>query len=377
MSLVAASNSEDGAMPAPPEQAAASIQHVTGAAVAGSKPRRLYGLQFLRAAAALAVLFIHAFEPLPFPYNVLGVVFDLFFLLSGFLVVAITDERTRPWAFFKARLARIVPIYWLLSLGVILFIATGFTVRRQLGLGDWEKVGATFAFIPWDNGNGKPFPMIPAGWTLNIEMLCYVVFALTLFLRRRWQLPALTAAIGLLVAVGVIFRFDSLTFKVWTNPIMLEFVVGAWIGWAWQGERRLLPVFLIIALLWIPATPLGSQNLGVQQSLLNVVAFIPVLAIFFLVVHLERRPGGVPDWPPARILGDASYSIYLFHFFPMLAFRSIEVHFGTPHWVFSVGVFVTGLLGGLVVHYAIERPLLVMFGRRRRYKKGVPIPGGL
>lgn len=372
---MSASHAIDGAPGA--TGATSSVHHVTGAAAEGAKPRRLYGLQYLRAAAALVVLFIHAFEPIPFPYNVIGVVFDLFFLLSGFLVVAITSERTRPWEFLKARLARIVPIYWILTIGLILFMASGLTARRPLTLDDWEKVTATFAFIPWDNGNGRPFPIIPAGWTLNIEMLCYGVFALTLFLPRRWQLPALTGAISLLVALGVIFQPASMTLKVWTNPIMLEFVVGAWIGWAWQGGRRLWPVFVVVAILWFPATPLGSQNMGAQQSILNVIAFLPIVGVMFGIVYLERRPGGIPDWKPLRIIGDASYSIYLWHIFPMVAFRTLEAQYQLPHWIFCVGVFVVGLLGGLVVHYTIERPLLVLFGRRRRYKKGVPIPGGL
>ncbi|TMJ13718.1 MAG: acyltransferase [Alphaproteobacteria bacterium] len=77
--------------------------------VAGCAPRhrRLYGIQYLRAFAASSVVAVHASHRL----FVFGLGVELFFVLSGFLMVAITDERSRSAHFLKDRIPRIVPVY--------------------------------------------------------------------------------------------------------------------------------------------------------------------------------------------------------------------------------------------------------------------------
>ena len=66
--------------------------------IPSDQPRRMdrqfYGLQYLRALAALMVLAFHAFKFNAFPLQLLGTGVDLFFVLSGFLMVASTDELT-------------------------------------------------------------------------------------------------------------------------------------------------------------------------------------------------------------------------------------------------------------------------------------------
>ena len=76
--------------------------------IPSDQPRRMdrqfYGLQYLRALAALMVLAVHAFKFDTFPLQLLGTGVHLFFVLSGFLMVAITDESTKPRPFLLARL---------------------------------------------------------------------------------------------------------------------------------------------------------------------------------------------------------------------------------------------------------------------------------
>lgn len=73
--------------------------------------KRLFGLQYLRALAACSVVAYHSADRagLSFAAGEAGV--DLFFVLSGFLMWAITDATSRPARFLADRAKRIVPSY--------------------------------------------------------------------------------------------------------------------------------------------------------------------------------------------------------------------------------------------------------------------------
>ena len=59
-------------------------------------PARLNNIQYLRSLAALGVVAFHAgiVSRVPLGLGALGV--DIFFVISGFLMVFITDESSRP-----------------------------------------------------------------------------------------------------------------------------------------------------------------------------------------------------------------------------------------------------------------------------------------
>ena len=80
------------------------------------KTLSLINIQYLRAIAALMVVWSHAREQVewlkiqfPLNFGVSGV--DLFFVISGFIMVYTThDKKISPLQFFSRRLERIVPL---------------------------------------------------------------------------------------------------------------------------------------------------------------------------------------------------------------------------------------------------------------------------
>jgi exopolysaccharide production protein ExoZ len=87
---------------------------------AGSLPdakQRILSIQYLRACAALMVVFHHARDqfadfPAPFQTPAAQAGVDLFFVISGFVMVFVTSTRERsPRQFLESRATRIVPIY--------------------------------------------------------------------------------------------------------------------------------------------------------------------------------------------------------------------------------------------------------------------------
>ena len=321
---------------------------------------QLVGLQYLRAIAATGVVLFHATEAAGVPWGLGARGVDLFFVLSGFLMIAITDRGVRPWSFFKDRFLRVAPLYWIATATLILVGLVGIAPGMPLGP---ARIAASFAFIPYGDVNARhiALPILPLGWTLNMEMLFYTVFALILFL-PRYRMAVLTCVLSGLVLAGFALRPTGLV-SVWTNPLMLEFVAGGWLGMAWvRPERRRL----ILALL-LPAMAIW---LIVPTGRIGVPATLVVAAVLLL----ESR-GSVPTWRPLRLLGDASYSIYLWQLFPLPVIFRLGAYFAIPLGVLAVATVVAALGGGVVAYFLIERPLLRLF-HRRRTQRGITIPAG-
>ena len=90
-------------------------------------------VQILRALAALAVALDHLtfelarqfkWQAAPFPFSAGSAGVDVFFVISGFVIVYVSEPLFgKPWApacFLGRRLARIVPLYWSTTAVVLL-----------------------------------------------------------------------------------------------------------------------------------------------------------------------------------------------------------------------------------------------------------------
>jgi exopolysaccharide production protein ExoZ len=92
-------------------------------------------------------------------------------------------------------------------------------------------------FIPHRSpSTGDIWPVLVQGWTLNYEMFFYAVFAATLLLPSRLRLVALASVLVGLVALGLLLESDNPLLATYTDPIILEFLLGALIGQAWTDE---------------------------------------------------------------------------------------------------------------------------------------------
>lgn len=322
--------------------------------------RRLLGLQYLRAVAATGVVAFHATEAAGVPWRTGAHGIDLFFVLSGFLMIAITDGGARPWSFFKDRFLRIAPLYWIATGARIVAGMVG--VLPGIAL-DLNRLVASFSFIPYGEINARRIvlPILPVGWTLNIEMFFYTVFALILFL-PRCRMLALTVILCGLVIIGFVLHPVGLAAG-WTHVLMLEFVAGGWLGMAWVRPqwRRRIAIGLAVALgLWL-VIPTG--RFGVAATLLVAAVLV-----------LEAR-GLIPEWRPLLLLGDASYSIYLWQLFPLLLVFRLGMHLHIQPAILAAVTILVALAGGIAAYLLLERPLLTLL-RRRRTRRGITVPAG-
>jgi peptidoglycan/LPS O-acetylase OafA/YrhL len=161
--------------------------------------KRLAGLEVVRAACALVVLWSHVYgETLGLPQDVVGVAISSFSLeaVSGFFVLSGCVISLQNYAgigpYVRSRLVRILPIYY-----VLLAASTLAMVGCGVAFGSGRLIAnATFLQSPfWD----PIFPMrfyVPS-WTLAYEIYYYLAFV-ALLLVPRLLAPLLVAS----VAVG-------------------------------------------------------------------------------------------------------------------------------------------------------------------------------
>ena len=173
----------------------------TGLRQAGTQ--EIAPVQVLRAISAIAISIFHIAQasgafvgrPGEAPYPWLQLLpwdasVDIFFVISGFVMVyASTRLFARPgrmWLFVGRRAARIFPLYWVATTGVLLVaFAIPHALSEPLG-GGIGYILASYLLIPWQRPDGFVQPVFRLGWTLNYELLFYSIFTLFLILPRRW-----------------------------------------------------------------------------------------------------------------------------------------------------------------------------------------------
>ena len=104
---------------------------------------------------------------------------DIFFVISGLVIFLSTEGKSLPPVrFLLYRLFRIVPAYWLYTVLMALVVVFARPVLPDQTV-DWSHFLLSLLFIPTENPGGYGiYPTLNVGWTLNYEMLFYVLFAL-------------------------------------------------------------------------------------------------------------------------------------------------------------------------------------------------------
>ena len=311
----------------------------------------LNGIQYLRAAAAIAVVLFHAAEKTGYHFAIGAAGVDVFFVISGFIMWVVTARREpTPLQFLRARIRRIVPVYWLATAVMVAGALGGLFPNLVLSL---EHVLASLFFIPARSpSNGEIWPVLVQGWTLNYEMFFYLVFAAALLLPRASRLQAMGGLFGLLVIAGVSFNTDNAVLSSFTRPIILEFVAGMMIGELWLKGKMPAPAtgFALIALALSGFAAIEVAGLPFDALVCGPLAAGLVVGV--LALEAARRIRFVPV---VSLLGDASYSIYLWHTFAISVVAKVGTSLASPHpGVLAIAV-VSGIASGIIGSHLLER----------------------
>ncbi len=352
-----------------------------------SQPKTISNVQVLRGLAALAVVLYHTAYVLPLFGHTEFYGVAVFFVISGFIMTYIT--RASADRFLLQRVTRIVPLYWVATILRLLWSYLGFAnpvntfpqwekwIREDSPLlGTWfsaqfaalespallKALAKSLLFIPYQDAAGNLQPVLGVGWTLNLEMFFYLLFAAALALSVRWA-PALVCVT--LVAI-------KLASHGLTNPILsfyahgytTYFIYGIGAFYVWRAlpdklftDYRLgvASVATAIILVFIAGNTVAFSNTWPR-----LVRFMPAtLVLAGMALH---SAGFRCSWKAPIVLGNISYALYLTHTTVLETLRTIGarwpiLNFKTSLFGLMVGI-ATSCLVALATYYCVEMPML-------------------
>ncbi|WP_423369615.1 acyltransferase family protein [Burkholderia sp. LMG 32019] len=328
-------------------------------------------IQSARALAALAVVAYHLHV---LPSGQAGV--DVFFVISGFIMSCVAPHEGRD--FLVKRLIRIVPLYWVTTLGIYaIALLRPHWLNTTTAAPDY--LVKSLLFIPYVKENGHWGPLNLNGWTLEYEMLFYLVVATALgCVRARHATVFAALTLALLCACVAVFDPRGATVVGHLGqPLVLEFGLGVVAHGVLQTgivKRIAAPVWAAVAIAAIAAIPLLQMCYSTPEGFVRVVlwggsAFVLIVAL----VALDRR-GWTNRNRIMAALGASSYAIYLIHPYVIGMSDKLAGLRTDPRTGAGLGA-ACAILGvtcvcGYVCHVWIERPMLKALNRRFRRARG-------
>ncbi|MBO9563654.1 MAG: acyltransferase [Niastella sp.] len=268
--------------------------------------------------------------------NELHIGVSLFFVLSGFLIAYTYGEKPlRSYGsygkYILLRIARIMPLYWL--------ILTCYYLDHPYGKGafTWLTYSLAHAFSNAHNLDG-----LAQAWSLNMEMIFYLLAPLLCMLQRKHVIYLLAFLVALFfLAWGVGYTW----FKINGNPqkylypinFLLhstffgrcsEFLAGMLLASIWKsGSLTLLKQLPHKTLIGFTGIFITSYAIGLFQkntyvhgtdTIPGLVTSLLVLPAFTIIVFagLMQERNLVQRFFASRVmvlLGNASFAFYLIH----------------------------------------------------------------
>ncbi len=356
----------------------------TAAAPGKDRSGQRTDIQGLRALAVALVVLFHLW-PNRLTGGYVGV--DVFFVISGYLIIGHLVRETASTGsvslldFWSRRIRRLLPAAFLVlaaCLVIAWFIGPGSQLRENLVeiLGsalyveNWVLASNSIDYLAADNAPS----LVQHFWSLSVEEQFYIVWPLLIvaavwaavrsrrFPPRRAILVVLTVVFVASLAWSAINTYSSPASAYFvTTTRAWEFAAGGLLGFL---PARLLsagrePVRAAVAWLAATAIVLCAFWLNAESPFPGIVALLPVSATVVLIAIGETTPAWslarLARLQPIQALGDASYSLYLWHW-PLIVVAPLLI--GAPLNVWSkIAVGATAILLALLTKTLVEDPM--------------------
>ncbi|MBC7981872.1 acyltransferase [Candidatus Parcubacteria bacterium] len=329
-----------------------------------SNTQKIGSINALRFIAAAFVVFYHfafayyyrelSYVDMPFlryisQYGYLGV--DLFFIISGF-VISLSAENRSAYSFFKSRIGRLYPVFWISAIITSIFILFGgHLIFSQMS---WPRFFANMTMFP---SLFNADPLDGTYWTLLIEMKFYAIILLLIIFKqfkRIEKFAVLVAAVVLAVAIGL----PSLNVEsqwVWV-PNFIAGIIFYKIYKEGLTSARIVTLCATLAttlLFTLKRVPYLSEGYGVVFKPSIISLYILFFYIIFLLISLNKLR--LPNNNYINTLGLLTYPVYLLHQqIGRILFTYADIK-NIPLWISftSITVFIFGL--SYLVHKIFER----------------------
>lgn len=295
---------------------------------------------------------------------------DIFFVISGFIMVYVTQNRKR-WRgkhiieFLYARITRIYPLYWIVSFALLIV----YLIKPDLVFSGTETdPNIIKSFLLWPDDT---LPLLQLGWTLIHEMGFYFIFAGLLFVGLK-KLPYTLGLWVIFIVVGHYAGWRQLSpeLNILFHPLSLEFIAGAYLGLLYPklSVNKMAPkIILLIALIGLFFSLKTYTYFPVDVSRIAIFGTL-AFAIVTSAAMFEKAKLYAPK--PFQYLGDWSYSLYLTHILTLSLLGRIWQPFAQKGILDNIIILtlisIAAIIIAAITYYGFERPVLKMFQTRRR-----------
>ncbi|WP_083392593.1 acyltransferase family protein [Rhodobacter xanthinilyticus] len=304
------------------------------------------------------------------------------YLITGILFKEVSTDRFSIFGFYERRMKRILPALY--AMVAVISVICWFLLMPV----DYKEYGESLAGVGLFISNfyffiksgyfetSSEFRPLLHTWSLGVEEQFYIVFPLLLWLLARLRL--LHRAVPILAVLWLVSllsnefgsvngRFYLPWFRAW------ELLTGSLIAILLRGEGIRLPatarqilgaaaVLMIIApiFLYTPETPFPG-----------LTALPPVLGAALLIKLGEGTPNSLPlgsralALRPVVYIGKISYSLYLWHWPPLVFLR-----YGSPAEpspMAELGAVVLAFGMAVLSYHYVEQPIRKAEGLSRRF----------
>lgn len=354
----------------------------------GTPQRKLLpAVHGLRALAAISVVLFHLHhlhslklpDTLRFVGTHFGLGVQLFFVLSAFSLFYSTSSETARsgWVaeFMIRRYFRIAPLFYcMLGAWTILFVYRGVTM-------DWSNVLLNillvFNFVP-----GKHESIVPAGWTVGVEVLFYVLLPVLLATIYRMRSAIAFASLSIAISLVVREQFEAggellqryAYFSFLSSLASFSFGIVSFQLYNWAisqgGNTKKLISVGSSAYTIVVFVLLATGQFSALSAPVGTLVWCSVFTT--LIVSQALSPSWILSTPALVFAGNLSYGIYLTH--PMALFfletvnktlyTNAEALIGPWSFLVCSALTLTVVISVSVATYLIvERPAMV-FGQQ-------------
>ncbi|HEK0545682.1 acyltransferase [Proteus mirabilis] len=350
----------------------------------------VWSVHYLRGIAALFVVFYHTRSYLNHIYaeSKLGDMFfgwgyfgvDIFFMISGFVIMLSTENEKSKVSFPIKRFFRIYPLYFV----VLMFFVIDFSLKGSIPTTNIVK---SIFFIHLNYDINAPFfgySVNLPGWTLTYELMFYGVFFIALCISHKYR-SFICSGLIIVIYFTINLNFSHLEFnayssvnyngrytpiiKILSSPMMWEFIIGMMLFYIYSFLKkynyllRSSNVLIINTIIFIFSISLIISPIKYGHGLLNVGVGCFLLLLTCIIYELSGR---LKKSALLSFFGDISYSLYISHAFTIMILTTNKELFSYVNQLrgFNKQLIVLTIViaFAFILHKAIEIPL-VSFGK--------------
>jgi exopolysaccharide production protein ExoZ len=339
--------------------------------------KKIQNIQGLRGIAVMLVCLFHLITVeekyggvntiLPHFLEIGMVGVDLFFVISGFVMVLVTQNQFQSTKgvlkFLYHRSSRIYPLYWVYSF-MVLIIYLNKPAWVNSAQGNQVDIISSFLLLP-----SHLLPLVMVGCTLIYEMYFYIIYSIILYFSPQKKLTYWLLLWALIITiVNLTNKVSTPWTKVIFSPLTIEFILGCFIAMIYK-KHPLKNLSAIILLILISITGLVSGFYWHQSSTGHlypanwyrvIIMGVPSVIIVYCLVSAELKSKLTHKW--INYIGDISYSTYLSHVLTFNVLGRVWAYLAKDNlidnYIMIPTIIVVTILVGSISYKFIEQPLL-------------------